>query len=162
MCEVESVLNNRPLTEVSCDPSNIDALTPNHLLLLNSGVTLPPGLFDPKDSYINRRWKQVQYLVDVFWNRWRREYVVLLQQRHKWNSVQRSCKPGDLVLVSDVSLPRNQWPLGRIISVNSDRSGLARSAKIKISKCRNKSLKDFRTTVIDRPITKFVVLKCVD
>ena len=162
MCEVESVLNNRPLTEISSDPSSNEALTPNNLILFNAGVTFPPGLFDPNDCYLNRRWKQVQYLVDLFWHRWRKEYVILLQERHKWNTVERSCKPGDLVLVSDISLPRNQWPLGRIISVNSDRHGLARSAKIKISKCKNSLLKGFSVAIVDRPISKFVLLICID
>jgi hypothetical protein len=32
MCEVEQILNNRPLTPSSNDPHDITALTPNHLL----------------------------------------------------------------------------------------------------------------------------------
>ena len=34
MCEVESIVNGRPITKVSDDPRDLDALTPNHLLLL--------------------------------------------------------------------------------------------------------------------------------
>ena len=33
LTEVELILNNRPLTHVSDDLSDLDALTPNHLLL---------------------------------------------------------------------------------------------------------------------------------
>lgn len=36
MCEVESIINNRPLTLASDDPSDLDVLTPNHLLLLRA------------------------------------------------------------------------------------------------------------------------------
>ena len=38
LCEVESILNSRPLTPVSDDPLDLDPLTPNHLLLLRSGT----------------------------------------------------------------------------------------------------------------------------
>ena len=32
--EVESIMNGRPLTKVSDDPNDLEALMPNHLLLL--------------------------------------------------------------------------------------------------------------------------------
>ena len=34
MCEVESILNNRPITVGSEDSRDLEPLTPNHLLLL--------------------------------------------------------------------------------------------------------------------------------
>lgn len=83
LCEVESILNDRPLTTSTDDLSDLEALTPNHLLLMKKQPILPPGLFNIKDSYPRRRWKQVQYLADLFWNRWVREYLPLLQQRQK-------------------------------------------------------------------------------
>ena len=62
MCEVESIMNSRPLTKVSDDPRDLEALTSNHLLLLRPGTSLPPGVFCQSDSYSKRRWKQAQYL----------------------------------------------------------------------------------------------------
>jgi transposase InsO family protein len=66
LCEVESILNHRPLTPVTDDPQDCDALTPNHLPLLNATNSFPPGLFSNHDSYHKRRWKQGQYLSDLF------------------------------------------------------------------------------------------------
>ena len=43
MCEVESIVNGRPITKVSDDPRDCNALTPNHLLLLRGGSAMPPG-----------------------------------------------------------------------------------------------------------------------
>ena len=36
MCEVEAILSCRPLTKVSDDPNGLQALSPNHLLLLRA------------------------------------------------------------------------------------------------------------------------------
>ena len=56
MCEVESTLNERPLTEMTSDPTDTEALTPNHVLLLNASVTFPPasGLFDKNTGAASR------------------------------------------------------------------------------------------------------------
>ena len=45
MCEEESIVNGRPITKVSDDPRDCNALTPNHLLLLRGGSGMPPGAF---------------------------------------------------------------------------------------------------------------------
>ena len=45
MCEVEAIINGRPITKVSDDPIDSEALTPNHLLLLRAGHSLPVGKF---------------------------------------------------------------------------------------------------------------------
>lgn len=42
MCETESIVNGRPITKLSDDPGNCEPLTPNHLLLLHSGPSVPP------------------------------------------------------------------------------------------------------------------------
>lgn len=83
MCEVESIVNSRPITKSSDDPTDYEALTPSHLLLLRSGPNLPPGSFSKEDKYSRRRWRQVQYLSDIFWRRWIREYLPQLQERQK-------------------------------------------------------------------------------
>lgn len=84
---------------------------------------------------------------------------MLLQERQKWFFPKVSHQIGDLVLVNDISLPRNHWPLGRIIEVFKDKEGFVRSVNVKISKCRNANLKDFSTSVVKRPITKLTLFK---
>jgi hypothetical protein len=159
MCEVEAILNNRPLTPVSDNPEDLEALTPNHLLLLNAGVTFPPGLFCKSDACSKKRWKQVQYLADLFWTRWRREYLTLLQTRQKWTTDRRSVQPGDLVLVSDNQLPRNQWPLGRIVDVKPGDDARVRVAKIKVAKFKDSSIHKIGCIIVERPIHKLILLR---
>ena len=48
LCEVEAVINSRPLTKLSDNMDDGAPLTPNHLLLLREGPKLPPGSFSFK------------------------------------------------------------------------------------------------------------------
>lgn len=72
LCEAEAILNDRPMTKLFNGPNDLEPLTPNHILLMKGKPVLPPGLFEKKDMYIRRRWRQGQYLADLFWKRWTR------------------------------------------------------------------------------------------
>ena len=149
MCEVESIINSRPLTKVSDDPEDVEALTPNHLLLLRSGCSLPPGIFSKSDLYSRRRWKQVQYLSDVFWRRWLKEYLPSLQERQKWVKPCRNFAPGDIVLIVDENAARCAWPLGRVLQVKPNtKDGFVRMVTLKT-----------KSTILERPIDKIVFLE---
>ena len=101
MTEVQGILNSRPLTPVSSDPKDLEPLIPNHLLLLRANPNLPGGIFNKEDVYSKRRWRQVQYMSDIFWKRWLKEYLPTLQERAKWLEPGRSLEIGDLVLIAD-------------------------------------------------------------
>lgn len=45
MSEVESIVNGRLLTSVSDDVNDVEALTPNHLLLLKAQPSMSLGIF---------------------------------------------------------------------------------------------------------------------
>ena len=143
LCIVEAVINGRPLTAVSDDPNDLEALTPNHLLLLRTGVVLPPGAFDKSDLYSRRRWRQVQYLANVFWRRWLKEYLPALQSRQKWLLPKRNLAVGDLVIVVDDDTPRSVWPVARVVDTFAGKDGLVRTVQIKS-----------RNSTLVRPINK--------
>lgn len=147
-CEVESIVNGRPLTVLSDDPDDEGPLTPNHLLLLRGGPKLPPGQFDQSDIY-GRRWRHVQFLSDQFWKRWVREYLPILQLRRKWLQPKRNFQVGDVVLILGEKTPRKNWPMGRIVQTYPGKDGLVRSAQIKTS-----------SSILTRPVTKLCLLEC--
>ncbi len=88
-------------------------------LLLRSGPTLPPGAFVNQDLY-RHRWRQVQYLADVFWCRWLKEYLPALQQRQKWLQPKRNLQVGDLVIILHEKYTTQS------LAVRSDYSSLSR------------------------------------
>ena len=149
ICEVESIVNGRPWSKVSDDSHNLKPLTPNHLLLLRAGPSLPPGIFVRENLYSRRCWRQVQYLSDVFWRRWTKEYVPGLQGRQRWTKPQQNFQVGDIVLIADEKTPRGLWPLGRIVNVKTNKNdGFIRSVMLKT-----------RSTILERPIDKLVLLE---
>ena len=143
LCEEESIINGRPITTVSGDSNDPEPLTPNYLLLLRSEPQMPPGLFQKEDSS-RRRWRQVQYLAGIFWKRWSKEYLPLLQSRQKWTTIRKNL---DVVLVSVENSPRNSWPLGRVVEVFADKKGLVRCTRVKV-----------KGAVLERPIDKLCLL----
>nr|XP_054604914.1 uncharacterized protein LOC107372912 [Nothobranchius furzeri] len=130
MYEAMAIVNSRPLT-VECinDPVGPEPLTPNHILTMKSEVISPPsGEFVKEDLYLQKRWKRVQYLANVFWTRWRKEYLLNLQQRRKWNKNRRNTQINDIVLLQEDCVPRNQWKLARVVEVTPGADGRVRKA----------------------------------
>lgn len=65
-------------------------------------------------------------MVNLFWQRWIHEYLLLLQERQKWHEIKRNLQIGDVVLVVDSNAARNSWPMGIIVETIADRAGLLR------------------------------------
>ena len=150
MCLVEGIVNGRPLTPVSDDSEDLEALTPSHLLTLPRRLVLPPGKFAREDIYRSRL-KQIQYLADLFWRRWTREYLPSLQGRQKWLYPKKNLAQGDIVLMVDENSPRNLWPLARVLEVYPSKDGMVRTVKIRT-----------RGGILVRPIDKLCLLESVE
>ena len=153
MTEVENVINSRPPTvENLSEPGFPEPITPNHLLTSKTEIVLPPpGSFERVDLYSRKRWRRVQFMANQFWFRWRRECSPLLYTRQKWNMPQRDCKVGDIVMLQDDDLPRNQWPLARVTEVLPSKDGRIRKVQILL-------VQDGKRNLLERPIHKLVLL----
>ncbi|XP_042147986.1 uncharacterized protein LOC121046466 [Ixodes scapularis] len=66
---------------------------------------------------LSRRWRHRQKVMDSFWRRWKKEYLLQLRSAHQSTETQiNSLKDGDVVLVHEEKAPRIQWKVGRIAS----------------------------------------------
>ncbi|CAJ1066524.1 uncharacterized protein LOC115541003 [Xyrichtys novacula] len=130
--EAMALVNSRPLTIDNLnDPNSLDPPTPNQLLTMKSTPALPPpGKFNREDVYARKRWRHVQYLAEQFWSRWRKEYVTNIAIRQRWFNPKRNLQIGDVVMMKDDDLPRNEWRLGKVLETVVDRDGLVRRVKI--------------------------------
>lgn len=104
LCEVESILSDKPLTTATDDPSDTEPLIPDHLLLMKKPTVLPPGLTKREDSYTRRQWKQLQYLAVLFWKWWVGEYLPMLQEQQKWSWIKKNVS-------WSLRTPRSLWVL---------------------------------------------------
>lgn len=160
--EVMAIVNSRPLTtEHLNDPSGPQPLTPNHILTMKTSIILPPpGEFVKEDLYLRKRWRKVQYLANVFWSRWRKEYLLNLQHRQKWHKRRRNAKVNDIVILKDDTAPRSQWKLAKVTEVHSGTDGCVRTVKLLISDSTldKKGKRVIKPAYLERPIQKIVTL----
>ncbi|XP_018397776.1 PREDICTED: uncharacterized protein LOC108775824 [Cyphomyrmex costatus] len=132
LIQIEAVLNSRPITALSEDPSNdLSYLTPGHFLIgdvINSLVEPSLEHLGPRRL---SRWQNVEQLRQHFWKRWQSEYLHQLQQRTKWNGPQgEALATGQLVLVRQLGVPPLQWILGRVTEVHPGSDGVVRTTSV--------------------------------
>ena len=162
MKEVQNIVNSRPLTVNTMVSSGApEPLTPNHLLTMKVKVLMPPpGVFLREDLYSNKRWRRVQHLANEFWNRWRREFLHTLQMRQKWAKPQRNLVPGDIVVVKDDHLPRNEWKLARVEQTLPSDDGFVRKVILAVGTrlLDNQGRRTHEVQRLERPVHKLVLI----
>ena len=146
LCEVEIIINIRPITRVSDDVNDFASLTHNQLLTMRGNFGSLTRVFTQADMY-KKIWRYVQFLADQFRKRWTKQYIPSLQMRSKWLKLENNIKKGDLVLIMENNSPRFLWPLGLVFEANVGRDNPVRSDRLKT-----------RSTELVRPITKLVLL----
>ena len=149
MCEVEDIINSRPISVVDMSHTNEpEPLTPTFLLTQKSRVVLPfPGTFATPNIYARQRWRRVQHLANVFWDRWRKEIVYAAQERRKWEKRAPNVEVDDIVLVMDDERPRSEWPLARVVATYPGNDDLVRRVRVRMN-----------GSDYERPVHRLVIL----
>lgn len=149
LSQIEAVLNSRPLSPLSSDPTDFNPLTPAHFLIGRSLTSVPEGNYiNIKEARLNT-YQKYQQIYQQFWSQWSKAYIGELQGRTKWvKTAHEAIQPGLMVLLKEDHMPPLQWSLGRIVDVHPGADGVVRVVTVKLPS--GKTLK--------RPTTKVCVL----
>ena len=77
--------------------------------------------------------------------------MATLQSRNKWTSDRSNLQTGDVVLLKDTQVTRNDWPMGTIVGTIPSRDGRIRKVDVKI-------IRQGTPKVYSRPITEVELL----
>ncbi|XP_062549432.1 uncharacterized protein LOC134214000 [Armigeres subalbatus] len=131
LSEAEDMINTRPLTYRSLEPTDVEAITPNHFL---RGVVRAADLNTSGPTKmaeaLRNMYKRSQYLADRMWERWYKEYLPTINQRTKWYDDSKALQVGDLVFVVD-GRNRKNWTRGVIEEVFAGKDGKIRQANVR-------------------------------
>ncbi|XP_057379622.1 uncharacterized protein LOC130701716 [Daphnia carinata] len=162
VAEIETILNDRPLTYVSSDLRDPQALTPSHLLYGDRLTRFPydpatdEELLDPtfgeKPSHLLNMFSRRQRILKSFWKRWQRDYLTSLRERHivSGKHFESSAKVGDVVLVHNEG-PRIDWKLAIIEKLIVSPDGETRIAEIRTAEGKT-----------NRPVSKLYPLEITE
>ena len=145
ICEVEGVVNTRPLTYLYAE-AGTKILRPVDFLLPEVHLTMPSRNDSGNDEpYVPRAersemvdtYHRSTQALDGFWHLWKSEYLLSLREQHRMqhsqpkNATPLAPKIGEVVLIEQDGEPRASWKLGIIERLIGDFDGKIRSAVLR-------------------------------
>ena len=160
LVEIETTINNRPLTYVYDDVEGISyPLTPSQLIY-GRQISLTPNdrQFDivSTNCSLTKKAKSQRRLLEQFTNRWRTEYLLSLREtaRVLHGSDKDTISVGDVVVLKNESTPRMFRKLARVTELIKSKHNVIRAAKVIVVNSGKG-----RTTELRRPIQHLVPLE---
>ncbi|XP_055589056.1 uncharacterized protein LOC129741357 [Uranotaenia lowii] len=131
LAQIEAVLNSRPLTPLSDDPDDFEALTPGHFLIQRALTALDePDLTDTPENQLTM-WQRATKYAQVIWKKWSKLYLSDLHNRTRWTRKRNNISVGSMVLLMDERLPSLKWPLARVTEVFHGSDGNIRVVNVR-------------------------------
>lgn len=89
-----------------------------------------------------------------------KEYLANISLRQQWHRPRRNVHVGDVVIVKEDSVPRNEWRLARVIETSADDDGFVQKVKLQMgqSKLGKKGERVTQISLFKHPIQKLVVI----
>ncbi|XP_062557684.1 uncharacterized protein LOC134222535 [Armigeres subalbatus] len=151
LTQIEACLNSRPLTAMSDDPNDMEPLTPAHFLIGSSLQAIPDLNYENVPANRLRNMQRMQQKVQLFWRRWRREYLHTLQARTKRWKPPIHVKIGQLVVIQDDNQSPSHWKMGRICELHPGSDGVVRVVTLRTA-----------TGLLKRAVEKLCLLPYMD
>ncbi|XP_028418970.1 uncharacterized protein LOC114544572 [Dendronephthya gigantea] len=135
LLDVETQINRRPLSYVE-DDVELPVLTPASFLFQRANHLPELQPHEEEDKDLRKRLKFLRKCKDQLWNRWRREYLTALRERHRMRAGGTSSKvsKGDVVVVQTDEKSRGSWPLAVVTETFPGKDGVTRAVKVKTGK----------------------------
>lgn len=147
LVEIEAILNSRPISPLTSDPSDLAALTPAHFIIGSPLKALPERSINCKEFDQLEHWARISAVKQRFWQQWSHDYLNELQCRTKWTDKSPNVTKDCMVVIHEDNIPPQKWLFGRIVNCIPGKDDRIRVV-------------DVRTTrgTIRRPIHKIALL----
>ena len=133
--DIEIALNNRPLSYIEEDVQ-MPILTLNSLMFGQPGVVPEEEIADIDDVVLRKRAKYVKRCKNALWERWSKEYLRGLRERHnlKHKTRDQDLKQGDVVIIKGDDRNRNKWKLGVVDQMIKGKDDVVRAVRLRAGK----------------------------
>ncbi|XP_042906676.1 uncharacterized protein [Parasteatoda tepidariorum] len=127
---IEAALNSRPLIY---EDDSSTALTPSHFLTGRKLTAIPSS--PNNNTKLRKFYKQQQDLLDCFWKKWSKEYLLQLRSFHQVRNQDNiiNIRIGDIVLLQEDVRPRHMWKKARVVNLHEGRDGKIRSCELRVN-----------------------------
>ena len=133
--DVEIALNGRPLSYVE-DDAQLPVLTPNSMLFSQPNSLPEREVHYEENLQLRRRAKYLRKCKDAIGNRWTKEYLRGLRERHAVKHKDSPCgvEKGDVCVIKDDNKDRNKWKLEIVEELVAGCDGVVRAVKLRAGK----------------------------
>ena len=129
-----------------------ETITLSHLIYGRRILTLHNEHLDPDEELdsvkLSKKTKYIKRLTEHFKSRWKSEYFPESNKSHKMKKEKQSIQLGDIVIIEEHTIKRQNWKLGKVTKLLKGDDDLIRSAVVETNNSLNKT--NFGRPIIER------------
>ena len=162
---IANICNERPLgLSKPREDGSYTLITPNQLLMGRSLNSFPDDSGLAQSLPMKARYRLVNHVTNMFWQRWCSYVSPSLVIRQKWHEKSRNLCVGDLVMICEDSKVKSKYKMGVVDVVKESDDGYVRSATVRYCNIQsNPCGEDVVTNIhVTRSIQRLVLIMPVE